>query len=89
MATQEQWLVADDPQRSHLDLGMVSVGFHAAASDAQVAELLGHSEGANHLSFVAAPDGRLLFAAADASGAVQTGAVEPGTPSPPDGRRWA
>ena len=30
MATQEQWLVADDPQRSHLDLGMVSFGFHAA-----------------------------------------------------------
>jgi hypothetical protein len=27
MATQEQWLVADDPQRSHLDLGMVSFGF--------------------------------------------------------------
>ena len=80
MATQEQWLVADDPQRSHLDLGMVSFGFHAASSDAQVKELLGHSEGANHLSFVAAPDGRLLFAAADGSGAVKTGAVEAGQP---------
>jgi hypothetical protein len=82
MATQEQWLVADDPQRSHLDLGMVSFGFHAASSDAQVRELLAHSEGANHLSFVAAPDGKLLFAAADASGAARMGTVEPGQPVP-------
>jgi len=84
MATQEQWLVADDPQKSHLDLGMVSLGFHAASSDEQVKELLGHSEGANHLSFVAAPDGKLLFSAADASGAVKTGAVEAGQPVPTD-----
>ena len=82
MATQEQWLVAEDPQKSHLDLGMVSFGFHAASSEGQVKELLGHSEGANHLSFVAAPDGRLLFAAADASGAVKTGVVEPGQAVP-------
>ncbi|HSD66748.1 MAG TPA: cytochrome c biogenesis protein ResB [Vicinamibacteria bacterium] len=82
MATQEQWLVADDPQRSHLDLGMVSFGFHAASSDAQARELLGHSEGANHLSFVATPDGGLLFAAAGASGSVQTGTVEAGAPVP-------
>jgi hypothetical protein len=82
MATQEQWLVADDPQRSHLDLGMVSIGFHAASSDEQARELLGHSEGANHLSFVAAPSGKLLVAAADASGTVKPGAVEPGQPVP-------
>ncbi len=82
MATQEQWLVADDPQKSHLDLGMVSFGFHAASSDAQVKELLAHSEGANHLSFVAAPDGTLHFAAADAAGALTTGSVEPGQPVP-------
>jgi hypothetical protein len=82
MATQEQWLVADDPQRSHLDLGMVSFGFHAATSDAQVKELLGHSEGANHLSFVVSPDGKLFFAAADGAGVVQTGAVEPGQAVP-------
>ena len=82
VATQEQWLVADDPQRSHLDLGMVSFGFHAAASGAQAKELLGHAEGANHLSFVATPDGQLLFAAADASGTITTGAVEPGQPVP-------
>jgi uncharacterized membrane protein len=82
MATQEQWLVADEPQRSHLDLGMVSFGFHAASSDAQVKELLSHSEGANHLSFVATPDGKLRFSAADATGALTTGAVEPGQPVP-------
>lgn len=82
MATQEQWLVADDPQKSHLDLGMVSFGFHAASSDAQVKELLAHSEGANHLSFVAAPDGTLLFAAADAAGTLTTGSIEPGQPVP-------
>jgi hypothetical protein len=82
MATQERWLVADDPQRSHLDLGMVSFGFRAAASDEQAKELLVQPEGANHLSFVAAPHGKLLFAAADASGAVTTGVVEPGQPVP-------
>jgi hypothetical protein len=82
MATQEQWLVADDPQRSHLDLGMVSFGFHAAASQDQAKALLAQPEGANHLSFVAAPNGKLLFAAADGSGAVQTGAVEPGQTVP-------
>ncbi len=82
MATQEQWLGADDPQRSQLDLGMVSFGFHAASSEAQANELLDHSEGAHHLSFVATADGKLLFAAADASGVVQKGQVEPGSPVP-------
>jgi hypothetical protein len=82
MATQEQWLVADDDQRSHIDLGMVSFGFHAAASEAQARELLDHSEGPNHLSFVATPGGPLLFAASDASGAVQKGEVEPGSAVP-------
>ena len=78
----EQWLVADDPQRSHVDLGPLSLGFHAASSDAQARELLARAEGARHLSFVASPDGRLLFAVADASGATATGAVEPGQPVP-------
>jgi hypothetical protein len=82
MATQEQWLVADDPQRSHLDLGMVSFGFHAAASEEQAKALVAQPEGARHLSFVATPDGRLLFAAADASGALRTGAVEAGQSVP-------
>jgi hypothetical protein len=82
MATQQQWLVADDPQKSHLDLGMVSFGFHAASSDEQAKTLLAQPEGANHLSFVAAPDGKLLFAAADGSGVVKTGTVELGQPVP-------
>lgn len=80
MATQEQWLVADDPQRGHLDLGMVSFGFHRATSEAQAKALLGHSEGPNHLSFVGAPDGTLFFSATDAKGTLQTGKVEPGQP---------
>ncbi len=82
MAMQEQWLVADDPQRSHLDLGMVSFGFHAATSEEQAKALVAQPEGASHLSFVATPAGRLLFAAADASGALRTGAVEAGQPVP-------
>jgi hypothetical protein len=81
-ATQAPWLVADDPQRSHVDLGPLSLGFHAASSEAQAKELLAHPEGARHLSFVASPDGRLLFAAADSSGEIRTGAVEPGRPVP-------
>jgi hypothetical protein len=80
MATQEQWLVADDPQRSHLDLGMVSFGFHAAASDEQARADLARAEGPSHLGLVAAPGGRLLCAATDASGARTSGAVEPGQP---------
>ena len=40
-------------------------------------------EGANHLSFVAAPDGKLLFAAADASGAREDGRRRAG-PAGPD-----
>ncbi|HXK12548.1 MAG TPA: cytochrome c biogenesis protein ResB [Vicinamibacteria bacterium] len=82
MATQEQWLVADDPQRRQLDLGMVSFEFSTAASDAQAADLLGASAGANHLSFVIRSDGALLFAAADGSGAVREGTVETGKPIP-------
>ncbi len=82
MATQEQWLVADDPQRSHLDLGMVSFGFHAARTEDEVVPMLAKDEGASHLSFVSAPDGRLLYAASDASGALQKGAIEPGQPVP-------
>ena len=84
MATQEQWLVADDPQRSHLDLGMVSFGFHAASSDGQAQELLGALRGRRTTSrFVAAPDGRLLFAAADALGRRADGRRRAG-PARPD-----
>ena len=90
MATQEQWLVADDPQRSHLDLGMVSFGFHAASSDEQAKELLGHSEGANHLSFVAAPDGTAPLRGGRRLGRRQDGRRRGrASPSRPAGRRWA
>ncbi len=80
MATQDGWLVPDDPDRGHLDLGMVSFAFHAATSDEQARQLLAQPEGANHLSFVAAPGGKLSYAASDSSAALQTGEVEPGQP---------
>ena len=78
MATQDAWLVPDDPARSHLDLGMVSFAFHSAATDADAQRLLAQGEGANHLSLVAGPGGALRFAAADGQGARRTGTVETG-----------
>ena len=80
MATQEAWLVPDDPRRSHLDLGMMSLGFHAARSEEQVEQLLQHAGTANHLSFVLAPDGRIEYGAAGSSGPLRTGVVELGQP---------
>jgi hypothetical protein len=80
MATQEAWLVPDDRQRSHLDLGMVSFGIHSARTEAQVEELLEHAGAQNHLSFVLAPDGRVLFGATGTSGPLQTGEVALGEP---------
>jgi len=78
MATQEAWLVADDPRRSHLDLGLVSFGFHTAATEEEARHRLEHREGENHLSFVLAPAGRLLYAGWGSSGPARTGAVETG-----------
>ena len=80
MATQDAWLVADDPQRSHLDFGMVSFGLHAAGNEEQAQELLEHAGAANHLSFVLAPDGRIRFGSTGASGPARTGVVEIGEP---------
>jgi hypothetical protein len=80
MATQDGWLVADDPRRSHLDFGMVSFGFHSARAEEQVEPLLQHAGAQNHLSFVLAPDGRLHFGATGSSGPLQTGVVEVGQP---------
>jgi hypothetical protein len=80
MASQDAWLVPDDPQRDQLDLGMVSFGFQAAGSDEEARQLLSRTEGQSHLSFVLAPSGRLLFAASDAAGAVRTGTVVTGQP---------
>jgi hypothetical protein len=80
MASQDAWLVPDDPQRGHLDLGMVSFGFHAAQSQDEARQLLARGEGPNHLSFVLAPGAKVLFAASDASGALRTGTAEPGQP---------
>jgi hypothetical protein len=80
MATQDGWLVANDPERSHVDFGMVAFGLHVASSDADAAQLLTGGEGPNHLSLVVAPDGSLRYVATDAQGAPRTGTVEPGQP---------
>ena len=81
MMSQDGWLVANDPERSHVDFGMVALGLHAASSEAEAAQLLtGGAEGPNHLSLVAAPDGALRFVATDAKGAPRTGVVTPGQP---------
>ncbi len=79
MASQEGWLVPDDPERGHLDAGMVSFGFHAAPDEAAAQRQLAQFEGPNHLSFVSVP-GRLLYAATDGQGGRQTGEVVPGQP---------
>jgi hypothetical protein len=80
MGAQDAWLVPDDPQRSHLDFGPVSFGFHAAATAADLPGLLAQHEGARHLSFVLGPDGTLHYAAASSAGATRTGTVTPGEP---------
>ena len=82
MATQDAWLRADDSSRSHHDLGMVSFGFHTAATEEEVQELLRHSEGRNHLSFVQGPGGPLRFAASGDAGAPVLGKVKVGEPLP-------
>jgi len=79
MATQDGWLVSDDPERSRLDLFMVSFGFRSAPSEAAAQQLLSRDEGPNHVTFVASPAG-LLYAASDGQGARQTGSVVPGGP---------
>jgi hypothetical protein len=80
MASQEGWLYASDHDRSHADFGMVSLGIHTAATEAEAARLLAGGEGPNHLSLVVLPDGALRYVATDASGTPRTGAVVPGEP---------
>jgi len=80
MATQESWLVPDDRQRSHLDLGMVSFGIHSARTEDEAEQLLQHAGAQNHLSFVLAPSGQLRFGASGTSGPLQTGVVALGEP---------
>ncbi len=82
MATQDAWLAPDEPSRSHLDLGMVSFGFHTAETENEAQELLRHAEGRNHLSFVQGPSGALRFAATGSSGGPVVGKVEVGQAIP-------
>ena len=80
MATQDGWLVAGDPERSHVDFGMVSLGIHTATTEAEAAQMLTGAEGPNHLSLVVAPGGSLRYVSTDANGAPRTGVVLPGKP---------
>jgi len=80
MATQDAWLSPEDPQRSHLDFGMVSFGFHSAATPEEARQAARAAEGRNHLTFVLGPDGKLLYGATGASGPPATGTVELGQP---------
>jgi len=80
MATQDAWLVPDDPEHGRLDLGMVSFSFRSAANADEARKLVAQSEGANHLGFVAAPGGELLYAASDSRGGLTTGSVQAGQP---------
>jgi hypothetical protein len=82
MMTQDGWLVPDDPQRGHVDFGMVSFGFHGAPSAEQAPQVAALPHGPNHLSFVTTPEGALFFGASDAQGAVKTGQVKTGEPVP-------
>ncbi|HXY42296.1 MAG TPA: cytochrome c biogenesis protein ResB [Vicinamibacteria bacterium] len=79
MATQDGWLVPDDPERSRLDLFMVSFAFRSAPGETAAQELLSRDEGRNHVSFVTTPAG-LWYSASDGQGGRQTGAVVPGQP---------
>src|SRR2546425_302598 len=80
LASQDGWLVPDDPSRSHLDLGMVAFGFHTASTAEEARQVARTVEGRNHLTFVLGPDGKLLYGAAGSSGDPQTGVVQPGQP---------
>ncbi len=82
MATQDSWLVPDDPQRSRLDLGMVAFDFRSAADEDGARRLLERGEGPNHLSLVIGPGDEIRFAAADGRGVLRTGVVEAGQPIP-------
>ena len=82
MATQDGWLRPGDPSRSHVDLGMVSFGLHAASTEEEALELLQHTEGRNHLSFVQGPQASLRYAASGDSGPPVVGKVKVGEPVP-------
>ena len=77
-AAEDVWLVARDQERSHVDLGPASFGFHEARSAEEAEALLGHGAGRNHVSFVRLPDGRLRYAITTKSGPGPRGAAKPG-----------
>jgi hypothetical protein len=78
MASQDGWLVAGDPERSHVHLAMVSLAIHAATSEAEAERLLAAREEPNHFSLVVGPGNLARWAATDGSSGHRTGVVEPG-----------
>ncbi len=80
MGSQEAWLVPDDPERGRLDLGVVSFDLRSAANAAEAQALLEQPLQPRHMTLVLEPGGTLRYAAADARGARQTGAVRVAQP---------
>jgi hypothetical protein len=81
-ATQDGWLSASPEGPSHINFGPVSLGFHAAATEAQALSMARQPEGKNQINFVAAPGRRLFYGASGESGPAVTGTVEIGKPIP-------
>jgi hypothetical protein len=78
MASQDAWLVPDDPAHSQLDLGMVSFALRSAAGEDDARRLLADGTGSNQLTLVLGPGSTLRYAALDGQGARRTGVVETG-----------
>jgi hypothetical protein len=72
---QDGWLWAADPQRSHLDLGPASLGFHTIDKES---DPILHGEGKNQIAFGIGPSGRLKYAIGTRQGEVTEGIVEVG-----------
>jgi hypothetical protein len=77
---QEGWLSASREGPSHVQLGPISLGFHAARSDAEAIEMAGHPEAKNQVHLVAAPGGPLRFGTQGDTGPVTTGVATLGQP---------
>lgn len=72
-ATQDGWLLAAEPDRSHIDFGPVSFGLHTAGTEAEAATLARSGEGPGPVSFVLGPGEALRYGAAGATGRVELG----------------
>jgi hypothetical protein len=78
--TQDGWLQASAEGPSHVQLGPISLGFHAAVSDEEAKEMVSHPEAAGQIHLVAAPGGPLRYGTKGESGPLTTGVVTVGQP---------